>query len=587
MRQRTIFLIFQLLFCAFVNASIGYCEDPAPPPSSGAAQAVNEPTGRVAYTLEIRRLWKDVLEKVRQNDLQGVQSLTLSIEELKNRAEISSLDDYSLFFISEGLHHLDAGDIDRATFYAQKALQLSPLSPVVALHSLRLVQGTGVAALIPEVVLIVKQIPHHPEVFFHLVRVLIYPALWAVTFGLYLCFIVRFMVHAPVLFSNVAKILPIPVRGIVAPLLVLAALVVPLLYGPLWCLVGWSFFLLCFGEKRRTLPMLAGAVIALWGVMIPVRENLKNWLDDEGMQSVLHVSSGVFSDSDERRIEVLLQRRSQDFVVWYSYGQLLRSMDRFKEAEEAFKKAEAIDPGQPWTIAEQGTVEYLLGNYKNASDLYQRAFASGLDTPRFLFNYSKVKFEALDLEGSKKLVAEVARRDPALANALREREKYLGPKAMSDVPLPAWTIFKSTWTPPKPLDSEYNARSHAVMNGMTPAAEVGAGVLLFLVGLACREAQKRRRSRNLFAKHREHSAVSFLVHCLPGSGWMIQGRSVAMFVTASLAVLAFIPIVGWPGEATLLIDLVPGFRPYYIGLVLFLWLVASQLGYGVDYEENV
>lgn len=533
---------------------------------------------------QIREVWGHVLQGISDKDLKKVHDAANELDTFRVQAGFSDLEDYSLFLADEGARRLETGDIESSAFYARKALQLSPNSPSVAFRTLPLVYETGVVPLTGQLSFVFTRSWRDPRILLTVVNNLAYLLLWGALFGLYLAFVLHFSYHIKAALTSVARLLPHSVMGIAAPVITFFILAVPCVLGPVWCLGVWSLIVLMLSTQRRWLTFLTGVLFVTMAVVIPLREQLGAWLRDEGVQSILRISEGAFSDLDRARLASVVARRGEDPVAAYVYGQYLRKHEEWDDAERAFLKAEALLGQQGWTIAQRGLIQYLRGNVEEASRLFEKAEKDGLRTPQLLFNYSKIKFELLDTEGSMQLSLDAQRMDPRFMNEMKQREEVLKRKAVAEISLPPHVVVRESLDLSAPLPSAALDRITLLLKGGSVRLLLFSGIILIALFFLIGERKRRARFHSYYSQYRPSPFLESFLRFLPGGAWIIVGKpATAAGILGVFFVMAF-PLVGWPYGSDTLLDALPVIKPWYAVGLAILWLVICFIGYAKENE---
>lgn len=530
---------------------------------------------------KLARCWDDVVTAIAAHDLRKANDLLIELNKLKMESGFDALDSYSLVLVAHGIDAQRAADKDSATFFANKALQLSPDSPLVLLRSLPLVQYTRVASPFSQVMRIFLKVWHHPYALLALMRYLTYPLLVAFTAGLYIVLLICLTLHVADLLRGFATKLSLPLGGFIAPLIALVVLVVPLWGGPLWSVTVWSLLLWLFVPQRRWLCLYTGVTVALWGMLIPIRENVSLWLDDPGIQTLFQVSSKPLGQSDRKRLEDLMVQRPDDAFVAYTYGQLLRRNGEFKAASQAFARAEGLLGLQGWTKAQQGSIAFLQGNAKEADKLYAEAEGLGVTSTEFYFNYSKIKFELLDTAASRDLYTKALNKNTVLTQALKEREDLLGlthNHAIAEIELPFYRLTSSALVPYPQTQINGDRLAAMMMRWCSP---IGLGIAgLFLLLLFCLDRKQRsRRQQKIFSAYEAPTVLLSCIRLTPGGALLMAGRSGLCLFLLSIFILMLMPIVEWPHENRGIWELMPNLFPYYICIVMLYSLAVVYIGF--------
>lgn len=567
MNLRTLFLLL-LLLCELVIS-----------PCACAEEGTKAP-----LVQQIREVWGEVLEGISEKNLKKVHESCDELDRLRVQAGFADLDDYSIFLANEAGRRLDSGDIETGAFYTKKALQLSPNSPAVAFQTLPLVYETGVVPFRGQLTFVFSKVWYYPRLLLGMLNNLIYLLLWGAILGLYLAFVLHFSYHIKTALTSVARLLPPMVMGSASPLITFFILATPCVLGPVWCLGIWSLILLMLSTQRRWLTLLTGVVFVVMSLLIPLREQLGAWLRDEGVQSILRISEGAFSDLDRARLASVVSRRENDPIAPYVYGQYLRKHEQWDDAERAFLKAEALLGHQGWTVAQRGLIQFLKGNSDEAARLFKQAEQEGMRTPEFLFNYSKVKFDLLDTDGSMQLSMEAQRLDPRLMQEMKQREEILKREAVAEISLPPSVIVRGSLNLFAPLPAASVERTSMVLKGGGPMLLLVSGLILVVLFFFIGEKKRRARFHSYYSKYRPSPFLESFLRFLPGGAWIIVGRPATASVILSAFFVASLPLIGWPYGSDALFEALPPVKPWYAVILAILWLVVCFVGYAKENE---
>ncbi|RMG41834.1 MAG: hypothetical protein D6719_07720 [Candidatus Dadabacteria bacterium] len=544
--------------------------------------------GSTALPIKLQNKWSEVYQAINKNDLKAANKALNQLNVLRLEGDYRSLDDYSIYLLTQANKAYGNGDIDSAAFYARRALALSPLSPRVVAASLVIARKTHTASLLEQIRRIITGLQYYPAAFFSILKDSIYPFLWALTIGLYVAYFMYLCVRIPDFFRIIARKLPDTIRGISSWFIVLILFVAPVFCGPLWTLTAWSILIAVFVPSRRYLIAASGSVLVLWGVLMPLKENMQLWLTTPGIRTLLDVSSGVFKASDRHNLEQLIEKRERDPLVLYSYGQLLRHYGEYDQAMTAFSKAESLLGKQPWTVAERGLIYFALGNSKAADRLFKEAEKLGLATPEFYFDYSKIKFELLDTAAARQLYARARKLNSTVVDQLQSRDDALGKNsamAVAEIRPPFKMIINSALLPIQNSKKHYDQRAATIMPGTNSKAIVVIGLLLwglfFLVG---KRREKKIKFHTVYSNYSLSRPLVWFIGILPGGVWALAGKPMAAFAVVTATTLALMPLLGWPFEVQSFFELLPGLTGLYVSFLAGLIVVSYYLGY-LSWEE--
>lgn len=533
----------------------------------------------------IQNTWKQVVAASERGDLKTVNTLVIELQKLKLQADVAALDSYAMYMIERGNEALREEDRETAAFYARKTLQLSPNSPVVLAKSLPLVRQTNTSSTGTQLGTIFREVWHHPNVALRVLKNIIYPALLAFTLGLLAATVLLFAFKIEHVLRGVARALPASIRGLLAPVIILFALVIPLLLGPLWALALWAFLIYFFMPQHRWLGFAAGTLLMLWGTVIPIRESLKGWLEHPGVQAMLDVASGVFSNSDRSRLEALAVERSNDGAVFYTLGQVLRRHGDYRQADEAFLRAEMLLGKQSWTIAERAAVAYLDGKLEKSDQLYQKAANAGQKGAAFWFNYSKAKFELMDTAKAQEFLNRAVQQNKDLTHSLEEREQLLGAQsrlAIAEIQLPFRFVLDSALHPTASIKRNCLLLARSLMPGSSPPQIAITGAVLLLFFFFARKRKTRTLPLSSYANLLPARLLKRLLVIVPGGAWIRAERPLWCFGILSFCALLLMPLLEWPVEAHFIVDAFPDFIPYYVCAVTLFGLCACYVGMHIE-----
>ncbi|MBN8548780.1 MAG: tetratricopeptide repeat protein [Deltaproteobacteria bacterium] len=576
------------LACLLLCVGSLHAEVPASQPGEQGALAVEQVSDDSPSLPEvIVSTWHSVVNAAQARDLKAVNNGVIELEKLKLQADVRALDSYALQLVQLGNEALRAGDRETGAFYARKALQLSPSSPVVLARSLPLVRQTGTASTTQQVLKIVKSLWHHPNVALRVLKNSIYPALLACTFGILCALALSFAFKIETLFRGVSRFMPPTVRGLVTPLALLVCLVAPLFAGPLWAVALWAIILYVFIPQHRWLGFAAGTLLVLWGTVVPIRESLRSWLEDPGVQAMLDVASGVFSTSDKSRLVALSIQRPNDGALFYTLGQVLRRHGEYDKAEEAFLRAEMLLGKQPWTPAQRGAIAFLDNKLEKSDRLFHQAEERGLASSAFYFNYSKAKFEMMDTAAAQEFLRKASQKDHVFTQLLQNREQLLGSQgrlAIAEIQLPFHLVLDSALHPTSSIQRNYLTISDALMPGLAPPHICMVGVLVMLSFFFARKRKSRTVPLSSYSNLLPARLLNKILVLIPGGAWIRVERPIWCFFILSLCAMLAMPLIEWPAESHFVVDAFPELMPYYVCFVSLFALCAAYIGAHLEEE---
>ena len=579
------------LFCAVCVIQIppAFAARPGQASPSKSGTSADAPAWRINRLAAIQQKWSEVVNSIEAKDLKMASTRVNQLSSLRLEAGFNAFESYSEWLLGAGLRCIQSAEFEEAQAYLRMAFELSPASPRVIMRALPLVEaleGQGVAARkLREALLL---IPGYPSIWLRLIKISLYPVLWAVTIGLYIAVGGYILWHFSEIMGRAAVVFPHAARGFLTPPLTLLALCLPTALGPVWCVSAWSCILLLSVPKQTWLPFLVGLTLLAWGGAVSLRENLEVRLKNPAMQAVLRIREGVFDRGDKGRLVKLLRKEPGQGLFWFEYGVQLRRQGAYSHAEKAFVEAEKFLGPQPWTAAERASLAFLRGDYEQADRFFEEAAAAGADSAAFWVNYSKVKFQMRDSEASAAYLAKAERLDPDLTSRYRAHEERFGLRShasLAETGLPWRFALEAAISGSEDLRYIHEGTSHVLIRGFTPRMLFGMGALLAALSFLVR---RRKSSVTVKAYYRQAapSGIAFcILHLLPGGGWVVADRAGAAAAALALSSLLLMPIIEWPAESKYLLEAVPQLVTWYLAaavvIVMLIYFLSSQ-----NFEET-
>jgi len=538
----------------------------------------------------IEQKWQQIVGAIDRKDLKEASQLIQELQSLRIKLGYSAMLEYSDFLVFRATEALDKGDTDSSTFYTRAALLLSPLAPEILFKTLRLVKANGLGRVTDQVFAFLKNLPGHWGLLIRGLNLTIYGVLLGISIALYIIYVLLFANNSVYILRRVARKLPHLFRGFLAPLVVIALMCLPCVFGLLWSLLCWSVLLLVFIPEKKWLVFYSGVIFVLWGSLIPIKENVGLWLKDKGIEEALRVASGSYAPWNAAVIQNLTFSRPDDAFVFYTYGQVLRREGRFAEAQDAFFKAEGLMGKQPFTRAERAMLIYLRGDAQQAATLYQEALDLGLRSPEFYFNFSKVKFELGDTAAGREYFDKAQKLNFSLADSLREKENRLGirsPLTFGEINLPFSYVLRSALVPNAGSSDLSDKVVQSMMRAVAPPILLAIGLALF-AGFFLVKANERNRARvhDYFSRYKHSAVIGFLTRLVPGGSWVLIGRPGLALGFLSLILTLSTPVVSWPREMLVLSDTFSGIENIYTILVGILGMLLVYAGFCLDIRNR-
>lgn len=516
-------------------------------------------------------LWAEVQEGLVADDLHRVQSSIEDLQELKLISGYLSLETYSSALLDYASARLKSGKIEEAAYLTRSAFLLSPDNLPVEIQAFPIVLALGMRSGYEQSLRLARAFLHSPEYILSSFVHLTYPILWAITLAMIVTLVSVVFSHAADLYRQFALRFPQRWRGVAIMALLPTLLLSPPFFGPLPCVAVWSLVIVWSLPRYKMLGILAGALLAVWGFLIPLRENVLAWLSDPGVQSMIRVSRGDYVPESRNRLISLAHRRADDGLVYFTLSQVFRGYRDLDGAYQALSRAEKWLPASPTLVAEHGMIAYLSKDFVKAEEKLEEAQELGLHSAALYFNLSRVKFDLMKTEESRDLHRDALRADPTATRLYEEREHYLtlrdGEILAEERPPWSW-YMRSALTPIRGLEVRGEVLAQSLWMGLKPIPLSVLGVILLLFSLMVREG-KVRSPYHYFPTYRASRLEELLVGLLPSGSWVKTGKPIVGLVMSCTLILASFPLVEWPGDSLLLFAAIPWARTgYLIGFVV-------------------
>lgn len=551
------------------------------------AEEDTEVHGQLPLASEVTAAWGDLKDAIAASDYRVFAKSVEDIVRLRDEAGYESLEEYSGYLLQQSEEQSQKGQADQASSLRAAALRLSPNSAYVLLKALPQVSIVNLPGALLK---ICGGLFGDPFLVFYFLDNFSYPVLWALTIAVYLSFIAFFASRSHEWIAIVARGLPSFARGIFGPPLALALIVVPMSLPPLWCLFIWSLYCFVIPLNRSWPAFLAGATIALWAAIVPLKETANYWLKDEGFIAVLRVLALGHGDTDEPAIGTFLQQRPNYAPAWYALGEVARRNARFDVASRAFDRARGLLPGDSAAIASKAMVQYLAGDSEGAKTLVEEAEAKGLSSATFFHNASLVYFDLGDTVNSKKYVERGRKEDRATMEKYSKREDKFGaksPGAVGSVRLSFMSVISSMKYATAPTDKAENARVDALMKAsfMEPPIMALLGSVLIVMFLL-RGAGRARTKFAYYLNYEHPQYLQSIIRVLPGGAWVLQGRFAPSVAASAMILLLALPLVGWPEGFNMTKVLSETWYGIYFGMVCLFTLLVVGAGFTLKQKNS-
>jgi len=581
-----IFIVVSMLF----PLSVGSEQDRGDSELQSNQESVT-PASTMLYLVnpgeQFQLLWSEALKAIEHRDLQLAHEYLEELHELRVLHSVRSLDEYSIHLLKLAESTMAAGSLEEAAFFTRRALDLSPNSLPVLVEAFSLRRSLGMKTAAGQIGELFSTVLASPTVLIQLLYHLSYPMLIAFSLALLLVAFITICCQMPLLMSRFTRLFPVRLRGVLSISIFGVILFLPIFFGPLWALLSFAVIVMFLSSDRKWLVALCGVSIALWGFIVPLRENVSSWLNDPGIQTVLLVAAGNHGDQDRKELLSLLQRRSSDGLAYYVMAQLLRRHGDYNAAVKSLERAEQLMGQQPYTSAQRGMIAFLQRDIQTADSYFEQAYTQGLRSASFLYNFSRVKFDLLDTNRSRELFEAALRKDRALTQLWKEREDSLvGVEmgALAEEGLPLAYFFTSSMQPIYGVKERAENIFTILMPGFSPIMAALAGVILFLVALFRREPDLTQRNF-YFERYKATRLLDLMVEILPGGSFVKAGKPVlAVVVVSTLALLTF-PLLAWPLDAQVIFSVFPWLKSAYLLLWGVTLIIIYYLGFQLREEQ--
>ena len=525
--------------------------------------AAEEPSNVEKIRKEIQTEWSQLENFIKENDYTGVNESFNQLQQLKIQSGINEFVDYSekLFAYSELL--LSKGDKENSKYFARKALELSPESPWLIINNSGLLVRSGIYNHLTVFGNLIKIAVRRMDfILFFLIK-LIYPVLWSLTLSALLCCLLYFVTKTKDISEAVTNKIRFLKSKIISSIFILATLLVPLYAGPVWALIAYSIFIYVFSPRQKKFAALMSILVILWTSAIPIRENLNTWISSEAVKSYLRIYSGVYSADDLAMISKYIDNNPQDYMAYFTYAKLLRREGKLELSEKIFNQLRTDIKDKFSLDFEIGIINFLLGDYAKADLIFQDLNKEAPQNAEMLFNFSKIKFQQLDTEESRRLFDLSYKIKPALAEKLKEQENLLGilsPLSLAENNLSVSYLARAMFVPVKEIQPMIDKISAILFYGfkIKEISYIGFSLLTayLFVGMKKKSKEKKRGAVTM-------SLLFRVVRILPGGSSIIREKMTSGFLLIAMLVLLTMPLLNWPGDLSNWLIKFSGLELYY------------------------
>lgn len=531
---------------------------------------------------QLQSIWEQLQKAVDQQDLELVKNLGAQMNQVKHELGFTNIEAYSLALIERAKFRVSEDNLKGAQSLVELAQALSPKSYAVRMQSLKLV-NLSFSQILGQGKELIGLFWRDPRLVIGAVVNAIYPALWALTLACYWILFLYISANGRDFFKFISRVLKLEGKFQIALAVGVLILALPCFFSVLWCLFVWGLVVIAFLRRERWLTFIAGILICLWGVFVPIRETMHAWVKDADITIVVKMSQSDYDPDYFRAFEKLLEKRPLDQLVNYNFAGYLRHIGKIPEARQQILRTQAMMDKNPYTLVNIGILDFLEGHSSLAKQRFDTAGSLGLDDAAYLFNYSKIHFDLTDTASSEKTFADASKLNSELVLSLRDREALLGPRSpnsFADINLPLKYYLASATAPLEGIAARESQVSRALMPGFTPLYIMASGLILIMAFLLAPEV---RRSQLVSARilSAPPAVVAMVLSVLPGGALVMARRSYLAVVLIFVWVLLLLPMLIWPNTLSDLLllpelsfDFLLGlFSIYTVVFVVFAWRV--------------
>lgn len=544
----------------------------------------------VPYPRSVKNIWKDLRSAVKSKEWDEARALSKKLDTVRVESGYDGFHSYSTELIGFAESTLQKGHQDEAFELIRMARTLSPGSPMIILKTLPVVRATrGSQEVLASLRDLFSHLHRSPDILIEFIDIVTYPLLLALGLTVFLAFGISLSRDLVLIVRRVAARLPMLSRGLFAPIIVTLLLIVPFLGGMYVAMLSWSVIAILIVPRYRFFALLTGALFVVWGTIIPIKENLRVWVEAEDIKLMRQVLAGSFEGNAHQSFERLLIHRPDDTLVPYTYGVLLLQGKQYKKAGEMFDRAEGDRSLLPWIMAQRGNLLMRQRNYKVADQMFDVAEANGLDSPEFFVNRSRVKSQILETIEAREYMSKAAAISPDIVEESSKEEALRSGDELHIKPLylPFSRLMKSTLLPSLKTTEPYDSRAQQIIPGVTMIQLCIIGGILFSMGIFIRRQESDHQVRLYYPNYTGPAIWRFLVMIVPGAGWMISRRPILGITGILIFALLCVPLLAAPEDASLVYGLLSDLKIPYLtvlaGVAISLYVLSMP---GTAEEEE-
>lgn len=491
-------------------------------------------------------------------------------------------DEQSLWILKNVKDQLAVRDSSSVSFVLDKVKRLSPHSARVSWRTASIYfQLSKPAEGLGQLLSAARLVWSDPIGLISLFVAGVYPLLYSWGLAFYLIFVLLYLYKMNSVISVFKSVLHWRMRGLFAPLLALAVLILPLFWGLMWTVAVWAVLCLWLFGRSSWLSFLVACWLIIWGAVIPLRETARLALSDSVAKRTIAVAGGSWLSDDLEYVQEYVEESPDQAVGYYVLALALLNRGKYELAGQNVKRLIDIVGEQPYTFALSGIIAFQQGEVHKADQLMRQAQDSGLNSATHSYNYSRVKFEQLDSAISRELLRNARQKDGSLIRDLVEQEELaqsLGGMALQQIRFPIWQNIKAAFT--SRHDSKINADEIAskLMPGLSPIGIMGFGVLSLLFFLFRRRSAHSRQSFAGGKPRFEEGLFDLFFAFFPGGACIKSGREALAVPLVWGILMALLPLFGWPSEFVKVILDNRALALWYYVIVACLVLIGIAIG---------
>ncbi|MCB0330474.1 MAG: tetratricopeptide repeat protein, partial [Bdellovibrionales bacterium] len=514
-------------------------------------------------------LYRTMVEAIEKDSAVELETAFALASSLRDRYGLKNLSEYSRALLTEASQTADPEDRSALIGYAKA---LSPSHPFIRYEAAKILEGN---ANWDSLKLLGSSFWTYPSLLIPFLSSLIYPILLALTFAVILTAAYILISYPRQVLRPLARFgfeLDLPKRFAI---IVVPAVVVAMFLGPLACLTCFAILL---APSHRYYFLFAGLLLALWGVLIPVHENVSTWEKSDGMQSVFRIVEQDQGPGDIYRVYEMFEARSDDPLVLAALVQLMVREKEYQTALFLLAMIEDLNGERAWTDTNRGVILFIEGKFKEAKEYLESAHDRDRNSAEALFWLSKIEFELLDTDTSTELYSKARKIDEELVKSLEKIEVAQGQGKgwMGKSFAPPWAFYRaSSFVPNDHVKLQSQRKLNHLFYPLSPGLLVVLGLAILgsaVIALTRRHAEKGHGIE-------ESDEANRLVAICPG-GSLAASRhtmlslpfSVALFLTLFLA-------LGWPSECGRFFGLFPELAPVVLFFAGCFVLLSYPLGW--------